>query len=142
MEPRLTLVTLGVADLRRAVRFYRDGLGWPTTYTDGDAIAFFRTTGTRLALYPLDELARDISPDLTTARPAFSGITLAHNVRTKEEVATTLADAERAGARIIKPAQDVFWGGRSGYFCDPDGHHWEIAWNPISPLDAEGQMTL
>ena len=142
MEPRITLITLGVSDLARAVRFYRDGLGWPTTYSEGAGIAFFNTAGTRLALYPLDELAADISPDTQPSRTGFGGITLAHNVRTKPEVAAVLALAERAGARIVKPAQEAAWGGHSGYFCDPDGYHWEVAWNPYTPLDEDGFMSL
>lgn len=142
MEPRITLLTLGVADLPRAVRFYRDGLGFPTTYKDGDPVAFFNTGGTRLALYPLDHLAADISPALQPSRNGFSGITLAHNVRHKEEVSPVLALAERAGGRIVKPAQDAFWGGYCGYFSDPDGYYWEVAWNPGLPLDADGFMNL
>ncbi len=142
MDPRITLITLGVADLPRAVRFYRDGLGWPATYEEGGPVAFFHTAGTRLGLFPLDHLASDISPDVQPVRGGFSGITLAHNVHTKEEVAEVLAQAERAGGRIVKPAQDVFWGGHSGYFTDPDGYYWEVAWNPLNPLDADGFMTL
>ncbi len=142
MEPRITLITLGVSDLPRAVRFYRDGLGWPTTYTEGGEVAFFNTAGTRLSLYPLEHLAADIGPDVSPARAGFSGITLAHNVRTKAEVAEALAFAERAGGRIVKPSQEASWGGQSGYFCDPDGHYWEVAWNPFSPLDANGFMNL
>ena len=142
MEPRITLITLGVADLPRAVRFYRDGLGWPTIYEAGGSIAFINTIGTRLALYPDHELAADISPDLQPARAGFGGITLGHCVRTKAEVAAVLAQAERAGGRIVKPAQDVFWGGHSGYFTDPDGYYWEVAWNPVAPLDADGFMKL
>jgi hypothetical protein len=142
MEPRITLITLGVADLPRAVRFYRDGLGWPTTYEAGGPVAFFNTSGTRLSLYPLDQLTADISPEVQPARAGFGGITLGHNVRTRAEVAGVLALAERAGGRIIKPAQDVFWGGHSGYFSDPDGYYWEVAWNPVLPLDADGFMNL
>jgi catechol 2,3-dioxygenase-like lactoylglutathione lyase family enzyme len=142
MEPRITLITLGVADLARAVRFYRDGLGWPTTYEEGGAVAFFNTAGTRLSLYPFEQLAADIAPDVQPARAGFGGITLAHNVRTKAEVAAVLALAERAGGRVVKAAQDVFWGGHSGYFCDPDGYYWEVAWNPALPLDADGYMNL
>src|SRR5436190_22819647 len=129
MEPRLTLITLGVADLARAVRFFRDGLGWPTKYEDGGPVAFFETAGTRLGLYPLHALAEDIGPDVHADRRGFGGITIAHNVREKAEVAAVLALAEKAGGRIVKPAQDVFWGGHSGYFCDPDGYYWEVAWN-------------
>lgn len=142
MEPRITLITLGVADLPRAVRFYRDGLGWPTTYEEGGPVAFFNTSGVRLSLYPLEHLAADISPHVQPTRAGFGGITLAHNVRTKSEVAEVLAFAERAGGRIVKPAQDVFWGGHSGYFCDPDGYYWEVARNPFNPLDADGFMNL
>jgi catechol 2,3-dioxygenase-like lactoylglutathione lyase family enzyme len=142
MEPRITLLTLGVADLPRAVRFYRDGLGWLTTYEDGDPVAFFQTGGTRLSLYPLVHLAADIGPEVAPVRTGFGGITLAHNVRTKPEVAEVLALAARVGGQIVKPAQDVFWGGHSGYFTDPDGYHWEVAWNPIMPLDERGEMNL
>ena len=142
MEPRITLLTLGVSDLPRAVRFYRDGLGFPTTYQDGDPIAFFNTNGTRLALFPLDELAADIAPNLPVSRTVFTGITIAHNVRTKSEVGPLLALAERAGGRIVKPAQEASWGGHSGYFRDPDGYYWEVAWNPHNPLDADGLMEL
>ena len=138
----MTLITLGVADLPRSVRFYRDGLGWPTDWQEGGPVAFFRTAGTRLGLYPLEHLAQDIGPDVSPARAPFSGITIAHNVRTREEVAAVLALAAAAGGTVVKPAQDVFWGGHSGYFCDPDGYHWEVAWNPHNPLDEAGFMTL
>ncbi|WP_035601327.1 VOC family protein [Haloferula sp. BvORR071] len=142
MEPRITLLTLGVRDLDRAVAFYRNGLGWPTSYKPGDGVAFFSTAGTRLALYGLEPLCEDISPDTRPAKGGFGGITIAHNVRTKEEVAAVLTEAERAGGQIVKPAQDAFWGGHSGYFTDPDGHHWEVAWNPMMPLDDAGFMTM
>lgn len=142
MEPRITLITLGVSDLPRSVRFYRDGLGWPTIYEEGGAVAFFDTAGTRLSLYPLEHLAADIGPEVRPSRGGFGGITLAHNVRTREEVAGVLALAERAGGQVVKQAQDVFWGGHSGYFTDPDGYFWEVAWNPGMPLDADGFMTL
>lgn len=145
MEPRLTLLTLGVADLPRAVRFYRDGLGFPTTYTDGDPVAFLDTLGTKISLYPFADLAVDIAPDIPSIPSipsTFRGFTLAHNVRTREEVARVLALAERAGARIVKPAQDTLWGGHAGYFLDLDGHAWEVAWNPGLPLDEQGFMKL
>ena len=142
MEPRITLLTLGVRDLPRAVRFYRDGLGFPTRYEEGGPVAFFSTGGVRLSLFPVDELAHDISPALSPGRSGFSGITIAHNVRRKEQVAEVLALAERAGATIVKPAQDVFWGGHSGYFTDPDGHYWEVAWNPHNSLREDGMMEL
>jgi len=141
MEPRITLLTLGVHDLDRAVAFYRDGLGWPTAYKPGDGVAFFNLSGTKLGLYGLEALCEDISPETRPAK-GFGGVTIAHNVRTKEEVAAVLAQAEHAGGKIVKAAQDVFWGGHSGYFTDPDGHYWEVAWNPVMPLDEAGVMTL
>lgn len=142
MEPRITLITLGVSDLPRAVDFYRDGLGWPTTYEEGGPVAFFNTAGTRLGLYPLEQLAADIAPMFAASRGGFSGITLAHNVRTRGEVAEVLALAERCGGRILKEAQDADWGGHTGYFMDPDGYCWEVAWNPGLPLGEDGFMNL
>lgn len=128
MEPRISLITLGVSDLERSLRFYRDGLGLPTTWSADKGVIFFQTRGTTLALYPRDELAKDVSPALAGAPPArFSGITLAHNVRTRAEVDQVLEQARSAGAKIEKPAAETFWGGYAGYFSDPDGHLWEIA---------------
>ena len=127
MEPRLTLVTLGVSDLDRSIRFYRDGLGLPMR--DGpEGVPFFETRGTWLSLYPRTALAEDIgiAPDGT----GFAAFTLAHNVRSPEDVDRTLREAVAAGARLVKPGQKVFWGGYSGYFADPDGFTWEVAWNP------------
>ncbi len=142
MEPRITIITLGVADLNRSVRFYRDGLGFPTNYKDDEPIAFFNTNGVRLALYPLDKLAEDISPSLQPNKTQFSGITLGHNTRTKEEVSAILARAEAAGGTIVKPAQDVFWGGHSGYFADPDDHFWEVAWAPMFQFAPDGSILI
>ena len=142
MEPRISIITLGVADLERSVRFYRDGLGFPTNYRDSEQIAFFSTNGTRLALYPLDKLAEDVSPSLQPIRGQFSGITLAHNTRTKDEVSTVLARAEAAGGTIVKRAQDVFWGGHSGYFSDPDGYFWEVAWGPMFKFASDGSLII
>jgi hypothetical protein len=141
MEPRISIVTLGVTDLARAVRFYRDGLGFPTKYKDGDGIAHFGTRGALFGVYPLDKLAEDVGPDVKP-RPGFPGITLAHNVRSKAEVAQVLALAEKAGGQIVKPAQDVFWGGHSGYFTDPDGYYWEVAWAPNATWDDQGNLTV
>ncbi len=98
--------------------------------------------GTRLALYPREKLAEDISPDLRLSAGGFGGITLAHNTRTKDEVTTVLALAEKAGGRIVKPAQDVFWGGHSGYFSDPDGYYWEAAWVPMFTFDETGALVV
>lgn len=142
MEPRISIITLGVRDLPRSIRFYRDGLGLPTGADDDAPIAFFTTGGTRLALYPLDHLAHDIDPGLAPAGPGFGGITLAHNVRQRHQVAELLALAERAGATILKPPQDTFWGGHSGYFADPDGYPWEIAWGPMFRFDERGELIL
>lgn len=142
MEPRISIITLGVRDMARAIRFYRDGLGLPTEAKDDATIAFFGTTGTRLALYPLAELAADIGPGVQSPTAGFGGITLAHNVRRKEEVAEVLKLAERAGGKIVKEAQDVFWGGHSGYFADPDGYFWEVAWSPRGAFDETGAVVL
>ena len=128
MEPRISIITLGVDDLGRSLRFYRDGLGLPTTWAPEKGVIFFQTGGTCLALYPYEKLAEDVSPAFRVARSKFSGIALAHNVRRKDEVDQVLKQAEAAGGRIEKPAQDAFWGGYSGYFSDPDGYLWEVAW--------------
>ena len=128
MEPRISIITLGVQDLERSLRFYRDGLGLPTTWVAEKGVIFFQTNGVCLALYPYEELAKDISGAHVGPRPKFGGITLAHNVRRKEEVDEVLKLAAGAGAKIEKPAQDTFWGGYSGYFSDPDGYLWEVAW--------------
>jgi uncharacterized protein len=142
MEPRISIITLGVTDFVRSLHFYRDGLGWPTRATDASDIAFFNTAGTRFAIYPLTKLAGDISPTLPSMRSGFSGITLAHNVRTRDEVASVLAQAEAAGAVIVKPAQDAFWGGHSGYFADPNGYYWEVAFAPGFQFAADGSLIL
>lgn len=142
MEARISILTLGVLELARAVRFYRDGLGFSTTYEEGGGVAFFRTGGVRLALYPFHELAKDMSPETVPATAGFSGLSIAHNVRTREEVAEVLALAERAGGTIVKPAQDVFWGGHSGYFRDLDGHYWEVAWNPFFAIGEGGLLDI
>lgn len=128
MESRVSIVTLGVRDLERSYKFYKDGLGFPTTRKPDSGIIFFQTSGTCLALYPIDKLAEDIGEENEPRITKFNGITLAHNTRTKEEVGEVLKLAEKAGAKIVKPAQDVFWGGHSGYFSDPDGYMWEVAW--------------
>ena len=140
MEPRISLVTLGVRDLPRAVHFYRDGLGWPISGAGGDEVAFFRTGGIVLSLYPRHLLAADAH--LPDDGSGFGGIALAHNVRTRELVDAVLAEVERAGGTIIKPAEDAFWGGYSGYFADPDGYPWEVAWNPGFPLAEDGTVQL
>ena len=152
MEPRLSLVTLGVRDLDRARRFDCDGLGWPAT-AGGDAAAgeggvasvpgevvFLRTGGVVLSLFGRDALAADAGVEAMGG--GFAGIALAHNVRERADVDTALAQAVAAGATLTKAAIDASWGGYSGYFADPDGHLWEVAWNPGFPLDAAGRVQL
>jgi catechol 2,3-dioxygenase-like lactoylglutathione lyase family enzyme len=132
MKPRITIVTLGVSDLARSVRFYRDGLGLPRR-PGPDDIAFFEMPGTWLALYPREALAEDAT--VPAEGSGFPGFTLAHNVESPEAVDALLEEAVAAGARLVKPGQKVFWGGYSGYFADPDDFLWEVAWNPGFPLD-------
>lgn len=140
MEPRVSLLTLGVDDVARARAFY-EKLGFVASSASTEEVAFFAAGGVVLALFARAALARDAGvTDAGKAR--FSGVALAHNVRTEPAVASTLAAAESAGATIVKPAERAFWGGVSGYFSDPDGHLWEVAYNPFFPLDAEGRVTL
>lgn len=140
MEPRISLVTLGVKDIARSRRFY-ESLGWKASSLGDGHVVFFQLGGMILSLYSHDDLAKDaqLAPD---PPQMFRGITLAHNVRVKEQVAATLAEAKSAGGRILKLAQDVFWGGHSGYFADPDGHLWEVAWNPHFPIASDGTVQL
>ena len=128
MKPHITIITLGVEDLQRAIDFYQNGLGLPRK-DESEGIAFFDMTGTILALYPREELAEDIT--IPSDGSGFQGFTLAHNVGSPEEVDSTLAEAVTAGAELVKPGQKVFWGGYSGYFKDPDGFYWEVAHNPF-----------
>ena len=140
MDPRISLVTLGVRDLERAIRFYRDGLQWPVSSAGGGEVAFFRTSGAILALYPRHLLAADVH--LSDRGTGFGGITLAHNVASKEAVDAVLSQASAAGARILKAAEQALWGGYSGYFADLDGYPWEVAWNPHFPLAPDGSVQL
>ena len=140
MEPRLNIVTLGVSDLQRAVRFYRDALGWPMSSASvGDFAIFKLSTGTALALFPRKLLAADAN--IKEDKGGFGGITLAHNVASKKLVDETIALAVKAGGKLLKAAHDAEWGGYSGYFADPDGHPWEVAWNPHFPLK-DGRIVL
>ena len=124
---RISLITLGVSDLERSIRFYSDGLGLPQR--DGpDGIAFFETRGTWLSLYPRESLAEDAT--VSAHGSGFRGFTLAHNVASPGEVDRVLQQAVDAGATRVKPAEKAAWGGYSGYFSDPDGFLWEVAWNP------------
>ena len=134
MKPRVTLITLGVNDLEKAVRFYRDGLGWKTDGIVGKefehgAVAFFDlANGLRVALWPRKSLSHDSG--LPVDKPSLTDVCLAHNVRSQAEVDQVMAEAKKAGATIVKPAGKTFYGGYAGYFSDPDQHLWEVAWNP------------
>lgn len=134
MKPHVTLITLAVDDLERAVRFYRDGLGLATPGIVGQefahgAVAFFELQpGLRLALWPRASLSHDSG--LPVGPRSSTEVCLAHNTATREEVDTVMAEAARAGAVLVKPPADTFYGGYAGYFHDPDGHLWEVAWNP------------
>jgi len=139
MQPRLSLVTLGVADVARSRAFY-ERLGFVASSASNPNVTFFQAGGTVLALFGWSALAQDAT--VPEQGSGFRGVTLAHNVATKDEVAAVLAEAVAAGATLVKPAQDVFWGGHCGYFADPDGHLWEVAWNPFAPLDGNGNVTL
>jgi catechol 2,3-dioxygenase-like lactoylglutathione lyase family enzyme len=139
-EPRVSLITLGVEDLARARAFYETGLGWKASSASQGDIVFFPLGGLALALYPRSLLAADAG--LAEAGQGFRAITLAHNVRAPDEVDSLLVLAHAAGGRIARPARDADWGGRTGYFADPDGHLWEIAWNPNFALAEDGALRL
>ncbi|MGA7524176.1 MAG: VOC family protein [Acidobacteriaceae bacterium] len=139
MEQRLSLVTLGVANLKRSRRFY-ERLGWRPSSASSAAIAFYQLAGIALALYPRDDLAKDAR--LPAEGQGFGGITLAFNARTRAEVDAVLAEAQAAGARILKSAEEAFWGGYSGYFADPDGYPWEVCWNPGFTVMPDGSLRL
>ena len=134
MKPRVTLITLGVGDLERSVRFYRDGLRLRTEGIVGKefehgAVAFFELqAGLKLALWPRESISHDTGLAVGPTSP--TQFTLAHNVASKAEVDAVMSEARTAGATIVKPAHDTFYGGYAGYFQDPDGHLWEVAWNP------------
>ncbi|MBD5803963.1 Glyoxalase-like domain protein [Azoarcus sp. Aa7] len=134
MKPRLTVLTLAVDNLERAVRFYREGLGLPTqgiigTEFEHGAVAFFDLQhGVKLALWPRSSLAHDTG--LALGAPSSTECSVGHNVASKQDVDAVMDQARQAGARIVKPAGDTFWGGYAGYFADPDGHLWEVVWNP------------
>ncbi len=140
MEQRVSLITLGVKDLQKARAFY-DALGWQAAseeHADSMVPYNLNVNGMVIGLFGWDALAEDAQ--VSAAGSGFRGVALAYNVRSKDEVAAVLEEAGRAGGTIVKPAQDVFWGGHCGYFSDPDGHLWEVAYNPFSPLGADGRF--
>ena len=141
MEQRLTLVTLGVTDLARSRAFY-ESLGWRRSARKAEGVAFFQMGGVVLSLFGRADLAKDAGLTDAGEPGRFGGIALAYNARSREEVDAVLAEAVAVGARLLKPAQEAFWGGYSGYFADPDGYPWEVAWNPGFPLDEHGRMQL
>ena len=138
MEQRLSLVTLGVADLARARAFY-EALGWRTGAAPADDVVFFQSGGMIVALWGRDQLAEDSGVE---DRGGWGGVTLAHNVRSPEEVDSVIAEASKAGARIARPGGKTFWGGYSGIFVDPDGHPWDVAHNPHWTIAEDGSVRL
>ena len=140
MKPRIHLITLGVADLPRALAFYEEGLGWKKSPDSNENVAFFQLGGVVLSLFPRHLLAADAGID--PAGTGFSGLTLAHNTSSEAEVDEVMAEVARLGATIVKPAEKVFWGGYSGYFRDTDGHLFEVAYNPFWPFDDRGHIAL
>ena len=139
MIPCVTVITLGVGNLEKATAFYRAVFGI-SPIANYEGVAFFELPGTWVTLYPRDRLAEDISSGLSAAPAGFSGVTLAYNARGREEVLALFELAEKAGAAIIKPPHDTFWGGFSGYFADPDGYYWEIAWGPMFDFAPDGTL--
>ncbi len=138
LEPRISIVTLGVDDMQRARAFY-ERLGWAAATSSNDDVTFFNMGGVVLGLYGRKALADDAQVAFSPG--AFTTMSLAHNCQSEDRVDAVMAFAEAAGAKIVKPAEKAFWGGYSGYFSDPDGHLWEIAFNPVFPLDKDGRIT-
>lgn len=139
MEQRISLVTLGVADLERSRAFY-ERLGWKPSGASSEGVVFFQAGGMALALYPRTDLAKDAR--VPADGEGFAGFSLAYNTRSRENVNAVLAEAKAAGAKILKPAEEAFWGGYSGYFADPDGFAWEVAWNPGFAIAEDGSLRL
>ena len=139
LDPRISLITLGVEDVARATAFY-ERLGWKKSSASQDTVTFIKLKGTVLGLFARQSLAEDAHVENTAK--GFSGITLAHNVTSERGVDAVYKFALSCGARPVKAPEKVFWGGYSGYFADPDGHLWEVAYNPFFPLDKEGHVIL
>ena len=136
MEQRLTIIGLGVNDLEKSNDFYEKKFGWNKLDSSNDNITFFKLNGILLSLYPREKLAEDAK--VSAQGTGFKGFSLAYNARTKEEVDKIISDLSRKGVRVVKKAENVFWGGYSGYIADPDENLWEIAFNPYLPLDRDG----
>lgn len=145
MKPRITVITLGVDDLEASLEFYRDGLGLPTQGIVGKefergAVAFFDLdAGVKLAIWPREDIARDAN--IPQGPPSATECTIGHNVNSKKEVDAVMEQANKAGATILKPAGETFWGGYAGYFQDPDGHLWEVVWNPQLFIEEPSPIT-
>lgn len=140
MEQRLSLVTLGVIDLARSIAFY-EGLGWTRSMQAAEGVAFFQLGGIGLSLFPLSDLAADAGLEEAPVSP-WRGIALAHNVRTPAEVDEIVAAVSVLGGAIVSPPKEKVWGGYAAYVKDPDGHLWELAWNPGFPLDDAGNLVI
>ncbi len=142
MEQRLSMITLGVADLKRAKAFYEDVVGWKATPSPPE-IVFFDLGGVVFSLYTHDDLARDMNIAANDGDgSAYQGFALAHNARSKEEVDSIFSRLKAKGATIVKAPEEVFWGGYSGYFSDPDGHSWEVAYNPHWVIQEDGRVSM
>jgi uncharacterized protein len=139
MEPRLSLVTLGVNDVAKSRAFY-EALGFKAGSASQESVTFLDAGGVVLGLYARSALAEDAT--VADSEPGFSGVALAHNARSEADVDAVLAEAVAVGGTLIKPAEKAFWGGYSGYFADPDGHLWEVAYNPYFKFDADGRIEL
>lgn len=138
MQQRLTIITLGVTNLEVAADFYENQFGWKKLASSTGDITFFQLNGILLSLYPREKLAEDAG--VNAVGQGFKGFSLAYNTRSKEEVDQIVADLEKKGVQIVKKPQEVFWGGYSSYVADPDGHLWEIAFNPYLPMDEKGNV--
>ncbi len=140
---RINLICLGVCDMERAIRFYKDGLGFSTHETSySPNVIFFSNAGTKLELYPLDLLAKDIDENNPPSGQGFSGITLAYNAKSIDEVDAVIERARRSGASIVKEPQAAFWGGYHGYFQDLDGYYWEVAYGPNFEYDQNDMLVF
>ncbi len=139
MQPRITIIGIGVNDLSRANDFYINTLGWKKTESSNDDITFIELNGLLLSLYPIDKLGEDATVEL--GDPTYRPVTFAQNLTSEEEVDLLFKELDAKGVSIIKKPQKVFWGGYSGYFADPDGNLWEVAYNPYLVLDEEGNIS-